>query len=208
MRIKVVSYTVAAICTAAILHGCSAQKQSDETATTPKLIPYRIKAERDAGGSTDNAPEGDDMVHAAPTTANVNGELISIGDRVWNDGVPFDGLRLVVSGGAFSTGLLGPPEQCHIEVRSKDKIDQIGATAAADFKQTQPNVYTAIVPTVHCTDSIAFNWNAPALKAGAADYQVSIAPVDGSCRAINFAHPCVVDAALNIRSAPTATPPG
>jgi hypothetical protein len=208
MRIKVVSYALVAICAAAILHSCSAEKHSSETAKAPKLIPYSVKTDRDTGGSTASSVDGNDLVHAAPTTANVNGELVSNGDRVWNDGVPFDGLRVVVQGGAFSTGLLGAPVQCHIEVRSKDKLDQIGATAGAEFKQTDKNVYTAIVPTVHCTDSIAFNWNAPALKAGAADYQVSIAPVDGSCRPISFTHPCVVDAALNIKRAPTATPPG
>jgi hypothetical protein len=100
-------------------------------------------------------------------------------------------------------GLLGAPERCHVEVRNKDTLDQVFSTAASEFKPTGANVYTAIVPTVRCTDSVTFDWNAPALKAGSGDFQASIAPVDGSCQPINFSHSCVVDAALNIRPANT-----
>jgi len=188
-----------------ILAACSSSNLGN-VVNRPKLVSDSEKQKRDPNqGGAFNTISAVDSGRGFPMTANVDSDLCSNHDNVWNDGVAFDGLKIIVRGQAFSQGFLGQPKTCQIEVRNRADLNKTTATASGVFAPRGVGEYTAIVPTVHCTDSIAFDWCAPALKHGTANFEVSLAPLDNSCPAVIFEHPCVIGAALGLQPA-TASP--
>jgi len=114
------------------------------------------------------------------------GSQLNSSDSLLNNGKSFTGLRVIVQGSAFSQGFLGAPNSVSVSVATSK------SEGSSPFIMTAPSVYGATVPNVICEKNVSIQFDAPALRAGDCDYEMSVTPLDGSMPAVTFKHTCTI----------------
>jgi hypothetical protein len=173
------------------LSGCSGAGGGGG-ASAPKLMTFsEHQKEELAARGAGIMGSAVDAVKGIASTGYAGEAFTSSDDGLWNAGKPFDGLKIDVSGDAFTQGILGPPTKCSVDVR-EEAGDQVKASSTVQFTTSGAAHYTALFPSVHCTRCISFQWSAPALRNGSSATIVSCVPADGSCPPITFNRGCAI----------------
>jgi hypothetical protein len=199
--------TIAALslmCVPVILSSCSGGANSTQ-ADAPKLINYAEKQKQDlAARGADMMSPAVDAVQGIPLTGCAGQDFSSGQDCIWNAGKAFDGLKLDVSGDAFSQGILGAPTKCSVEVRD-EAGGKVTASSTVSFVPTGGGHYSATFPSIHCTKCISYDWTAPALRNGVTTVLATSSPIDGSCPPIAFKRGCAIQPAVTPIAVPIET---
>ncbi len=128
-----------------------------------------------------------DQIQSIPVIGQTGEDIVSNQDGFLNDGKPFDALKVVIKGDAFTSGYLAPPKGCSVEIRTK-RGEAACDRGAALFWPDGEGVYVAIVP-ITCKDIVSLQFKIPCLKEGSSDFEIQAGPKDGSAPALSFRHP-------------------
>jgi hypothetical protein len=180
------------IATASVCAGLTACSHSDKP-KVPTFITYdsRQLSAINAGSTSDanNFANIKQRIVAAEEP-QLAGTDFQISDTAVNTGPAATGVKIIVKGGAFDDGILGPPT--HGIVSTSNADGKPGPSKEFTLTQDDSGAWKADVD-LRCEKEIMFGFLVHAVRGGAADVQLSIAPKDkGGASSAIYTHSITV----------------